>query len=261
MSNKETKSKKKTKKDTKKIKNEETKLELFLKCANFDKKNGKSEVVTKEQFKDEYDILNHDNGGSWNRKSKVGNLKFAVMDCNGVIKYRWDNVTEDEKKEVEEKFTPFKKEKDKSNKLYCFCIFGYIETKENGVPPRQDIKNYYKKKPCVVCGKETDIQVDHKNGLYNNPRVNNTKTQKREDFQSLCQNCNCQKRQAEKKSKEQGKRYGATNIPSFKIFGIDFIEGDETLDINDPNAMVGTYWYDPVNFNKRVKELIILKSK
>ena len=50
------------------------------------------------------------------------------------------------------------------------------------------------------------------------------------------------------KSKELGKRYKATNIPMLKVFGIDFIEGDETLDINNPNAMVGTYWYDPIKF-------------
>ena len=50
------------------------------------------------------------------------------------------------------------------------------------VVSEQDIKDYYKQKPCVVCGKKTNIQIDHKNGLYNNPRVNNTKTQKREEF-------------------------------------------------------------------------------
>ena len=33
--------------------------------------------------------------------------------------------------------------------------------------------------------------------------------------------------------KEEGKRFGATNIPQFAIFGIDFIQGDETYDEND----------------------------
>ena len=48
--------------------------------------------------------------------------------------------------------------------------------------------------------------------------------------------------------KETGKRYGATNIPQFKFKGIDFIRGDETFDPEDPNAMIGTYWYDPIEF-------------
>ena len=36
---------------------------------------------------------------------------------------------------------------------------------------------------------------------------------------------------------------------------MDFIEGDETFDPKDPNAMVGTYWYDPVLFLKRAYEI------
>jgi len=37
-----------------------------------------------------------------------------------------------------------------------------------------------------------------------------------------------------------------------KSFGINFIEGDETFDINDINAMKGTFWYDPVEFMKNI---------
>lgn len=40
---------------------------------------------------------------------------------------------------------------------------------------------------------------------------------------------------------------------------IDFISGDETFDTNDPNAMVGTYWYDPVAFMKHIKQTIMSK--
>jgi len=55
-----------------------------------------------------------------------------------------------------------------------------------------------------------------------------------------------------------GKRYGATNIPSLSVFGIDFIEGDETFDKDNINAMVGTFWHDPVKFMEYIK--ITLKS-
>ena len=37
------------------------------------------------------------------------------------------------------------------------------------------------------------------------------------------------------------------------IFQIDFIEGDETFNIKDPNAMKGTFWYDPIEFIKFIK--------
>ena len=38
---------------------------------------------------------------------------------------------------------------------------------------------------------------------------------------------------------------------------IDFIEGDETFDKNDKNAMVGTYWYDPVRFMNYIKMSLV----
>jgi hypothetical protein len=37
------------------------------------------------------------------------------------------------------------------------------------------------------------------------------------------------------------------------VFGVDFLEGDESYDPADPHAMVGTYWYDPVAFLAGVK--------
>ena len=51
-------------------------------------------------------------------------------------------------------------------------------------------------------------------------------------------------------------RYPATKIPSLKMFGIDYIQGNETYDIKDPNTMVGTYWYDPIKFCQGLKKLI-----
>ena len=44
----------------------------------------------------------------------------------------------------------------------------------------------------------------------------------KEDFQCLCNHCNLLKRQIARKTMETGKRYGATNIPSISVFGIDF---------------------------------------
>ena len=73
-------------------------------------------------------------------------------------------------------------------------------------------------------------------------------TQTKEDFQSLCNKCNLIKRQVSKDTIKTKKRYGATNIPLLKVFDIDFIEGDETFNPDDINAMKGTFWYDPIAF-------------
>lgn len=115
-------------------------------------------------------------------------------------------------------------------------------------PIRKDIEKYHKAMGCVVCGSKSDLVTDHKNDLYNDIRVLNEVTQVKEDFQCLCNHCNLQKRQVCKKTKETKKRYSATSIPSLAPFKIDFISGDETFDESDINAMVGTYWYDPVAF-------------
>ena len=120
-------------------------------------------------------------------------------------------------------------------------------------PIRADIHKYHKSMGCVVCGSKSDLVTDHKNDLYNDTRVLTETTQTVDDFQCLCNHCNLQKRQVSKKTKETMTRYPATKIPALAVFGIDFIEGNATLDLKDPNAMVGTYWYDPVAFMKAVK--------
>ena len=45
-------------------------------------------------------------------------------------------------------------------------------------------------------------------------------------------------------------------IPQLAPFKVDFIEGDETYDETDVDALVGTYWYDPVEFMKNLTKSI-----
>lgn len=115
-------------------------------------------------------------------------------------------------------------------------------------PIRDDVRKALQNRPCVVCGSRSDIVIDHKNDLYNDPRVLNAATQTIDDFQPLCNHCNLQKRQVSVEMRKTGKRYPATNIPSIAVFGVDFIFGDETYDPQDPNATMGSYWHDPVAF-------------
>lgn len=122
---------------------------------------------------------------------------------------------------------------------------------------RKDIKDYHYKTGCVCCGCKNDLVIDHKNDLYNNPRVLNINTQNLNDFQCLCNHCNLQKRQVCIYTKKNKKRYGATNIPQLKIFGIDYIYGDETINFNDINALKGTYWYDPIAFMEYIKNIFL----
>ena len=115
-------------------------------------------------------------------------------------------------------------------------------------PIREDIRKTFRHMSCVVCGSNTGMVVDHKNDLYNDPRVLCTKTQTIDDFQPLCTHCNLQKRAVSVKMRDTGKRYSARNIPMLASFGVDFISGDDTFDPSDVNATVGTFWHDPVKF-------------
>ena len=148
--------------------------------------------------------------------------------------------------------------KDKKNKVLKLRTRGIDKTKSllhKSRPIRKDIRYYHLNlnTGCVVCGSKSNLVIDHKNDLYNDPRVLDTKTQLIEDFQCLCNHCNLQKRQICKMTKRDNKRYKATNIPMLKHFSVDFIQGDETFDPNDPNAMKGTFWYDPIVFLKTME--------
>jgi 5-methylcytosine-specific restriction endonuclease McrA len=141
------------------------------------------------------------------------------------------------------------------NKVIALRLNGYnLDNINLNRPIRKDIRKHHLKTGCVLCGSCSDLVIDHKNDLYNDPIVLDIKTQSIDDFQCLCNHCNLQKREIIKKTKKTSKRYKATNIESLKIYGIDFIEGDETIDFNDINAMKGTYWYDIKTFNKYIYE-------
>jgi hypothetical protein len=118
-------------------------------------------------------------------------------------------------------------------------------------PISETIKNHFENQACVACGfcgKNHEMAIDHKNDLYDDPRVHNTKTQLISDFQRLCNTCNLIKRAVCRKTKEQGKRQPAP----FQLLQVgcpEFIEGDETFDENGL-GMKGTYWYDIQAYNE-----------
>lgn len=214
---------------------------------------------------EDYPKLQLGNGHSWGRKDVIRRTEYKlfVVQNNGRISYRWDDVSDLDRYNAGRIVSRFcslnSKDYSPSNITY-FCILGKKVANNVSRPIRRDIKLYYSKKPCCVCGSTNDLECDHKNDLYNDPRVLDINTQTFDDFQSLCKHCNDQKRQICKKTKETSKRYGATNITSMASFGIDFVEGDEHFNIKDVNAMVGTYWYDPEYFNKMVRIITTINT-
>lgn len=130
-----------------------------------------------------------------------------------------------------------------------FLIRGLNEDSSKGRPIRSDIKKHYKRLPCVKCGTRNTV-CDHKNDLYNDPRVLNITTQTLEDFQPLCNNCNLRKRAVSLKRDKEKKRQPPTLDILAMNGDIIFTSGTENYKLNDPNALIGTYWYDPIQFGK-----------
>lgn len=174
------------------------------------------------------------------RWSKNGNVRHNI--CWQDIRYIWEIKRKTSKK---------------TSEVTALRTNGFSDEYLNihKRPIREDIRDFHLKTGCVVCGSNSELRVDHKNDLYNDPRVLSSKTQNKEDFQCLCNHCNLQKRQVCKIMKETGIRYKATNIPQLSIFGIDYIDGGEIFDIKDPKTLVGTYWYDPITFMEKLREI------
>ena len=233
---------------------------LFLKLSEFSIEKGISRIVDTSEFKDEYINLKLGNGGSWCRLDSTfaKKYKYVLRKADGTFGFSWD-IEDIEKDTIEQDFNTIDK-KVGNKSITHIKVYGNKNCISNlNRSIRKEIKEYFKNYNCVVCG-NSDIEIDHKNGLYNDSRVLNTQTQTISDFQPLCRHCNQQKRQSMILTKKTGKRYKATLIPQLKIFGVDFISGNEDYDPNDINAMIGTYWYDPIEFMKYIYSFLKIKN-
>lgn len=126
-----------------------------------------------------------------------------------------------------------------------------IRTNVQKRPIQQYIQQKIRNLSCVVCGTQNTI-CDHKNDLYNDERVLSLETQLITDFQPLCNHCNLQKGQINKEEKKKKKVYSAKNIRRYAIYPFEFPWEKRTFDILDINTKYGTFWYDPVKFDKNI---------
>jgi hypothetical protein len=118
-------------------------------------------------------------------------------------------------------------------------------------PIRKNIHKETTSLSCIICGTHDTI-CDHKNDLYNDIRVLSLETQLISDFQPLCNHCNLQKRQVCKTEEQTQKIYSAKNIQRYKIYPFEFPWEKKVFDKNDINCKNGTYWFDPVEFDKNI---------
>ena len=68
----------------------------------------------------------------------------------------------------------------------------------------------------------------------------------------MCEHHNLRKRQVCKEEHINGKLYSAKNIPQFQVYEFEFPWEKKAFDKNDINCKLDTYWYDPIEFNKKI---------
>lgn len=110
---------------------------------------------------------------------------------------------------------------------------------------REDIRKNLENEPCRVLDTHSNIEIDHKNGRYNNLTDIDIKAQKESDFQPMSKAANDAKRNHCQTCIETGKRYDAKNLG----YKESFIAGDE-----DTPQCPGCYWYDPHKFNEIISK-------
>lgn len=137
------------------------------------------------------------------------------------------------------------KRKTKNGQAYSIQLVGFNNSLKIQRRIRKDIHDTIKNQRCVVLDTSTQIEVDHKNGRYNEETVANIETQKLEDFQPLHKTVNDAKRQHCKRCIENHKRYDAKRLG----YKEGWIYGNE----NDL-ICTGCYWYDPKEFNKTISK-------
>jgi hypothetical protein len=184
---------------------------------NFVDENGCSEIIWIEDLVKEYgEIFYSNNGCQWARKGSKIDKKYILKRYNakelGIASVPW-------------------------NRIVAIQTLGLRNTTENHSIP-QKVRNLLSGSPCVVLGVITsDMEIDHKNGLYNSD------TYEISNFQRMSKSANDAKREHCKKCRLTNCRFKASALG----YAFDFIEGDE-----HSTTCVGCYWYDPQYFNYQI---------
>ncbi|MFT3743086.1 MAG: hypothetical protein QM785_02220 [Pyrinomonadaceae bacterium] len=195
-----------------------TKNELFLELAQ-PNAEGISRWVRVTEFVGRYAPLVFGNGADWARSD--GNLaKIYILERDASLTA--------------------------GNRVDQVRLNGFRQDDPGTQQIRRDILLAIRQKRCVVLG-TSGVQVDHKDGRKDDPRVMNPATQLESDFQPLSTHANTAKRQFCKECKATGERYDARRLG----YTISFTQGGLAYD--EKIRCGGCFWHDPIAFRQTLK--------
>jgi hypothetical protein len=190
------------------------KAELVIELFRPDK-NGKSRWVSKTECIGKYEVLKPIHGNTWYRSKKLSHLIFEKDRVDGIDRWRFN---------------------------------GLLQTESFNRGVRKDIWDSVRQQKCVFSNskgtKGNYIEVDHKNGRYNEKSVSELETQKIEDFQPLLRQFNLQKRSDCNKCEKTNKRFDAKEMG----YSVSFTEGSEKYE----GTCRGCFWYDCLDFKNKL---------
>lgn len=172
---------------------------------------GCSRYVSKEEMVSKFPELVHKNGLGWGRKSSGLARKYRIK-----ISYNGKEIA-------------------------GYRLVGFSE-ENNARPIRKDIKERVVDAPCVVTGVSPSfsdigrIECDHKNGRYDESRLEEPSEQQLSDFQPLHRAVNLIKRAHCKRCVSTGKRFDATSVG----FAVGWTQGGPTRRIIPKAAWAAT---------------------
>lgn len=134
----------------------------------------------------------------------------------------------------------------RGNALIGFQLIGLNKKTQHsrGIPQRvrKEIMVKYDNK-CIFCGSTNRLEVDHKNGRYNN------KSDEVTDFQILCKSCNDKKRERCKKCLVTGHRFNVQTAISPYLYKKPYTCG--SMKYNAKVGCKGCFLYDIEDFYKK----------
>lgn len=137
-------------------------------------------------------------------------------------------------------------------RIFSVKIDGYNKKTKINQSIRSDIFKEIRSKRCAILDIGTNTEVDHKDGMKDDWRLNDKSFQKLDDFQPLSKTANDAKRQHCKRCLETGIRYDAKKLG----YSESYVFGNA-----NSKTCVGCYWYDPRAFNKEISKDFIKSDK